>query len=191
MNAMFTIPTRDGPLEVRPVTPGELEAVLQVYRQCEDFLALGPVATASLERVLQDLEISKGYGATFCGIYTPAGEMIGVLDFAPSGFEGDRRAAYLNLLMIAAPYRSKGTGRAVVEAFEAEIRRDPQVDRILAGVQVNNPRAVQFWQERGYRIVSGPKLQKDGTITVDLRKDLARQPQGRTPPSRKKGTGKG
>jgi ribosomal protein S18 acetylase RimI-like enzyme len=147
---MITVAIQDEVLEIRHVHPEELEAVLEVYRQCEDFLALGPVATASMVMVLSDLEISKGYGGTFCGIYTAEGEMIGVLDTVQAGFEGDPRAAYLTLLMIAAPYR----------------------DRILAGVQVNNPGAMRFWQRMGYRIVSEPKLHSDGTTAVDLRKDL-------------------
>jgi len=101
---MIKVATRDGALEIRPITLAELEAVLEVYRQCEDFLALGPVATASMEMVLNDLEISRGYSGTFCGIYTAKGKMIGVLDYVPRGFEGDPRAADLTLLMIAAPY---------------------------------------------------------------------------------------
>jgi ribosomal protein S18 acetylase RimI-like enzyme len=169
---MITVAIQDEVLEIRHVHPEELEAVLEVYRQCEDFLALGPVATASMVMVLSDLEISKGYGGTFCGIYTAEGEMIGVLDTVQAGFEGDPRAAYLTLLMIAAPYRDRGVGEGVVRAWEAEIRKDPQVDRILAGVQVNNPGAMRFWQRMGYRIVSEPKLHSDGTTAVDLRKDL-------------------
>ena len=41
-----------GPLEIRPVRQQDLQAVLEVYRQCEDFLALGPVAAASMQRIL-------------------------------------------------------------------------------------------------------------------------------------------
>jgi ribosomal protein S18 acetylase RimI-like enzyme len=171
---MIKIKTQNGALEIHPITLDKLEAVLEVYRQCEDFLALGPVAIASMEMVLSDLEISKGYGGTFCGIYTAEGEMIGVLDTVQAGFEGDPRAADLTLLMIAAPYRGRGIGEAVVQAWEAKICQDSQVDRILAGVQVNNPGAMRFWQRMGYRIVSEPKLHSDGTTAVDLRKDLKR-----------------
>lgn len=177
IDQMRTIAIPDCSLEIHPIGADELEAVLQVYRQCEDFLALGPVATASMEMVLKDLEISKGYGAVFCGIYTPEGNMIGVIDYAPSGFHGDPQAAYLSLLMIGAPFRNQGIGKAVVEAIEKEIKRDPRVDKILAGVQVNNPQAVRFWTRNGYRIVSEPKWYPypDQTWAVDLRKDLAPQ----------------
>ena len=66
---------RDKFLEIRPVTQDNLDAVLEVYQHCEDFLALGPVATASMEMVLKDIEISKNEGGTFCGIYTADGKM--------------------------------------------------------------------------------------------------------------------
>jgi ribosomal protein S18 acetylase RimI-like enzyme len=174
---MITIALRDYSLAIHPIRPDELDAVLAVYRQCEDFLALGPVPTASMEMVLADLDLSKGYGALFCGIYIygrhGGEEMIGVIDYVPSHFEGDPSAAYLSLLMIAAPFRKQGVGRAVVEAIENEIKRNAQVDKILAGVQVNNPHAMRFWQRNGYRIVSEPKLYPDQSIAVDLRKDVA------------------
>lgn len=169
---MITVALRDYSVSIQPVTPDELDAVLNVYRQCEDFLALGPVSTASMEMVQKDIEISKEYGGLFCGIYTLAGEMIGIMDYVPSNFEGDAHAAYLSLLMIAAPFRKQGIGKAVVEAVEKEIKKNPQIDKILAGVQVNNLQAVQFWQRNDYRIVSGPKLLADQTTVFDLRKDI-------------------
>jgi ribosomal protein S18 acetylase RimI-like enzyme len=169
---MITISHHSTCLEIRPVTPDTLQAVLEVYRGCEDFLALGPVATASMEMVLSDLELSKSIGATFCGIHIPDGTMIGVLDYVPSGYQGNPQAAYLSLLMIAAPWRSQGIGDAVVAAVEAEIKKDASVTVILAGVQVNNPKAIRFWQRHGYRISSEPKLYPDGTTAVDLQKDI-------------------
>jgi len=98
--------------------------------------------------------------------------MIGVLDYVPDHYRGDPSAAFLELLMIAAPHRSRGLGSAVVAAFEAEIRKNPQVRTILSGVQVNNPGAIRFWQNHGYRIVSGPIFHPDLTTAYDLRKDL-------------------
>lgn len=166
--------THDNRFHIRPITSDELDAVLDVYRQCEDFLALGPVPTASMAMVLQDIELSQHEGGVFCGIYTSDGEMIGVVDYVPRGFEGDPHLAHLSLLMIAAPFRQQGVGKAVVEAIEREIKKDTQVTAILSGVQVNNPQAVQFWQRRGYRIVSGPTLMPDQTTVFKLRKNLNR-----------------
>ncbi len=170
----MAIIVRDPSLEIRPFTPDDLNKILQVYRQCEDFLALGPVSTASLEMVLKDIEISEQQGGVFCGIYAPAGKMVGIIDYVPRNWEGDSRAAFLSLLMIAAPFRSQGIGAAVVEAVENEIGKDVQVTTIFSGVQVNNPQAIKFWQRHGYRIVSGPTLFPDHTTAFGLRKDLSR-----------------
>ncbi len=169
---MITIEDRS--LEIRPIVQEDLNAILEVYRQCEDFLALGPVATASPEMVLSDLELSKKQGGIFCGIYLANGEMIGVVDYVPSHWEGDPQAAFLSLLMIAAPFRGQGIGAAVVEAVENEIRKDAQITTFFSGVQVNNPQAITFWQRHGYRIVSGPILYPDQTTAFNLRKDFPR-----------------
>jgi ribosomal protein S18 acetylase RimI-like enzyme len=171
MNIM-TIFIRDHTLEIHQIIEDDLNAVLDVYRQCEDFLALGPVSTASMEMVQKDIEVSKDMGGNFCGIYSADGKIIGIVDYVPGNFEGDAHAAFLSLLMIAAPFRKHGIGTAVVEAVENEIRKDAQITIILSGVQVNNPGAIKFWQRRGYRIVSGPKLHPDQTTAFDLCKDL-------------------
>jgi ribosomal protein S18 acetylase RimI-like enzyme len=157
---------------IRLLSADDLQSTLEVYRGCEDFLALGPVATASAEMVQQDMRLSAEIGGSFCGIFAPSGDMIGVLDYVSAGFEGDARQAFLELLMIAAPYRSQGYGAAVVAWLEAELRRNPRVDTILAGVQVNNPAAIRFWQRMGFAIVSAAEQQNDGTTAFRLRKSL-------------------
>ena len=163
---------RDQTLEIHPILQEDLDAILEVYRQCEDFLALGPLPTASMEMVLKDLETSKEEEGIFCGIFAQDGKMIGVIDYVPENYEGDPKRAYLALLMIGVPYRSQGLWQAVVEAFENEIRKDARIKTIMSGVQVNNPQAIKFWQRQGYRIVSGPILHPDQTTAFDLRKDL-------------------
>ena len=100
-------------LEIRPVTHADLSAVLDVYRQCEDFLALGPEPAASMEMVLRDIETSQREGGLFCGIFEANSSMIGVIDYVFGNFEGDPRLAFLSLLMIAAPHRNQGIGQAV------------------------------------------------------------------------------
>ena len=169
---MTTILLPNHNLEIHPIRPDEVKVVLEVYRQCEDFLALGPVSTASIEMVLKDLEISQNEGGIFCGIYRADGKMIGVLDYVPRNFEGSPHTAYLSLLMIAAPFRKLGIGQTIVETIENEIKKDMVITTIRAGVQVNNPQAIRFWQRNGYQIVSGPKLMPDQTTVFDLRKDL-------------------
>jgi len=162
---------RNNSFEVRTITQDDLGSVLDVYRQCEDFLALGPEATVSMAMVLKDIEISQREGGVFCGVYAADGRMIGVVDFVPSNFEGDPHIAFLSLLMVAVSFRRQGIGTTIVELIENEIRKDAQVTAILSAVQVNNPQALQFWQKNGYRIVGGPELQPDQTTTFRLQKD--------------------
>ena len=169
---MILVELEDDVLEIKPVTQADLDDVLEVYRQCEDFLALGPVATASMEMVLKDLEISRDEGGIYCGIWNAEGKLIGVLDYVLSGYQGDPHAAFLSLMMIGAPYRKQGAGKAIFEAFEREVRKDPEVTVLVSGVQVNNPQAVRFWQRMGFRITGGPKLMADTTTVYDLRKEL-------------------
>jgi ribosomal protein S18 acetylase RimI-like enzyme len=161
---------RDNSLEVRTITPDDLGAVLDVYRQCEDFLALGAVPTASLVMVLKDIENSQREGGVFCGIYTAAGEMIGVVDFIPSNFRGDPHVAFLSLLMIVESFRKRGIGTMIVELVEDEIRKDARVTTILTAVQGNNPEALRFWQRNGYHTVGKPEPQPDQTTTFRLQK---------------------
>jgi ribosomal protein S18 acetylase RimI-like enzyme len=172
---MIPIRVKDSRLEIRPVTPTDLDAVLEVYRQCEDFLSLGPVATASMKMVLADLELSNDEGGIFCGIYAATQKMVGIVDYVPNHYQGSPQTAFLSLLMIAAPFRNQGIGEAVVFAIENEIRKDKEVTTILSGVQINNPQAIRFWQRNGYRIVSEPKLHADQTTAVDLRKSFIDQ----------------
>jgi ribosomal protein S18 acetylase RimI-like enzyme len=153
---------------IRPVTPDEIDAVLAVYKQCEDFLAICPVPHASLEMVEADMQLSQSQNGVFCGIFDSSGTMVGVLDVIP---RFDSTMPYLELLMIAAPYRSKGLGASVVHALEKELQRDPAVTAIRAGVQANNLGAVRFWKRLGFQIVGGPKL-IDQTECYDLLKEF-------------------
>jgi ribosomal protein S18 acetylase RimI-like enzyme len=161
--------------EIVPIrgTAEELAEILEVYRQCEDFLALGPVPIASMEMVLADLALSVEEGGTYYGIYPPGGgKMMGVVDFVLAGFEGDPQMAFLSLLMIAVPYRAQGLGAKVAQEVEERIRRDGRARAIHSGVQVNNPAAIRFWQRMGYHIISGAEDMPDGTTVYQVLKEL-------------------
>ena len=160
--------------EVRTIAPEDLDAVLDVYRQCEDFLALGPKPTACMAMVLEDIDISQRAEGSFCGVFTGDGAMIGVVDFVSGNFEGDPHLAFFSLLMIAPCFRNQGIGTSIVELIENEITKDAKVTSILSAVQANNPKGLRFWQKNGYRIVGEPQLQSDHTTTFRLQKDCTR-----------------
>lgn len=157
---------------VKPVDENELDSVLEVYRSSEEFLALGPQPRASLEMIRSDMELSKTECGTYCGIWDSECRMIGIVDFVADCFDGVRGHGFLSLLMISASRRGLGIGTEIVTAIEQEIAREYGVTTILSAVQTNNYPAIRFWRKMGYRIVSGPEPQQDGTVTYRLSKSL-------------------
>jgi hypothetical protein len=57
----------DPGFRIIPITPEDLLPVLEVYRQCEDFLALGSDARALLEIVQRDIAGSEQQGGCTAG----------------------------------------------------------------------------------------------------------------------------
>lgn len=158
---------------IKEIDTSDVDSILQVYKQCEDFLSLGPIPTASKQMVLGDLDLSKEEGGVFCGIYIDD-KMIGIVDFVLDNFEEKPNAAFISLLMISSCNRRKGIGKKVVKAVENEILKNSSIEAILSGVQVNNQPAIDFWVKMGYKITSGPQLQADSTVTFGLKKDVRR-----------------
>lgn len=171
--AIFSFIVQNNSYTITRISQSDATEILDVYRQCEDFLSLGPQSTATMEMVLKDLETSQNENGSFCGIFNMSGKMIGIVDYIPRNYDDNPTTADIALLMIAAPHRKTGIGKAVIETIENEIRKDPVITKIVSGVQVNNPQAIRFWKERGFRIVSEPKLRPDQTIVFDLQKDLS------------------
>ncbi len=160
---------------IRPITDSDLPAVLEVYRQCEDFLALGPDPHASLEMVAKDRQLSAQEGGIYCGIFhenttlnlTGSRIMVGILDYTPN-YLGEPDAAFIELLMVAAPYRGRGLGEQAVRWLVSALESGAGQIRLYAAVQVNNPAAIRFWQRMGFRITSPAALQPDSTTTYPI-----------------------
>ncbi len=154
--------------ELVPMDEKDIDALLGLYRRCEDFLALGPQPLASAEMVLGDLAHSRENGGVFSGIYV-SGQLSGVLDLTTSGWQGSPETGYISLLMLAREARGQGLGRSVLAALEQDLL-GRGVTRLEADVQVNNPLAQRFWLAHGFQICSEPALQPDGTTSVHLKK---------------------
>jgi ribosomal protein S18 acetylase RimI-like enzyme len=157
---------------IKPLSLADVQSVLQVYQQCEDFLALGPQATATPGMVITDMMTSQHIGGIYCGILGKEDEFMGVLDYLPAGHNGSPRQAYLALLMIAAPYRQRGLGARVLAWLEEQLCQNAEIEMLLAHVQVNNPRGQKFWQTQGFAITGAPQLQPDGTTSMELQKKI-------------------
>ena len=158
-----------GDLIVRPIADNELDSTLEVYRESEDFLALGPVATASLSMVTADIEHSAAESGIYCGIWRD-GTQIGVLDFVPEARAG---TSVLSLLMIARPYRDQGIGGAILDALVTYLRDTYGTTILEGGVQTNNPAAIRFWQRHGFEIGSQARDLDDGTAAYSMTRRIA------------------
>lgn len=166
----LTIPERD--VVICPVGEELLPALLNLYYECEDFLALGPEPHASEEIVRRDLASMRAENAEFHGIFDAAGTLLGVLDVIQRGYRGNPVCAYIELLMLRASARNAGLGAAVCSALEAHLSARG-IQEIQADVQVNNPLAQRFWQRMGFEIIGGPIHQADTTVTYMLRKPIS------------------
>lgn len=155
----------------RPLGEEMITPLLDLYRQCADFLALGPDPVPSIAMIRRDLDTTRAQGGVFSGIFLPDGCLAGVLDVIPMDYKGDAGTAYLELLMLGKPYRGRGLGERVYLALEDDLVARG-VRRLQAGVQVNNPSARRFWQRMGFRVTSAPIKLEDGTVCEDLEKEL-------------------
>ena len=171
---MPTLFNADG-LTVRTSAPSDVMAILEVYRQCEDFLSLGPVPVASLAMVNADIRHAETTHGSFCVIEDKAGHAVGVLEFTVAESE---RTAVLHLLMISLLHRKKGHGAAIFRALESHLRDTYSVQVIESGVQVNNPDAQRFWRRCGFEVDTVPKERDDGTTAFDMKKVLRCDRQG-------------
>jgi ribosomal protein S18 acetylase RimI-like enzyme len=156
-------------LTVRRIRDADLRALLQIYRQCEDFLALGPVSTASIEMVRTDIARSAAENGIYCLIIDSNLGPVGVLDFVPKVKTG---AASLSLLMIGKPHRGKGIGTAALQNLESYLVEHYGTSTLDSGVQINNEPGLQFWKKRGFRIETKPISRTDGTTTYDMSKRI-------------------
>lgn len=76
------------PIVIHLVQDKHLPGILEVYRQSQDFLALGPDPVASPEMILHDLAISRREGGRFCSIFDLEGNILGIVDYVSTNFEG-------------------------------------------------------------------------------------------------------
>jgi inorganic pyrophosphatase len=177
MRALLVIrPPRPGPpFTIRAITPTEpdLQAVVDLYSRCEDFLRKGRAYASIRAAVLADLELSRAEHGCYRLIFDGEQRLLGVVDYVPAKVGPDGPALYIELLMIAPAHRGKGLGAAVVAEVENSAARLHGARRAELSVQIGNPAGLRFWQRQGYEIDSGPHQNDDGTIVYQLRKSLS------------------
>ena len=158
------------PLKILPIGDDRVDQVLEIYQQCEDFLALGPVAKASREMVLADMAHARELGSIYCGLYNDQDLLIGIVDYLPNYHLREPGAAFIELVMISPNFRRQGYGTDTIREVEDLIWADPGTQKIDLAVQVNNPAARRFWEKHGYLTISGPQDQPDGTTVYTMQK---------------------
>ena len=171
---------------MRPIADADLPAVLEVYRQCQDFLALEPDPQAPPEMIAAYRALALRQGAVYCGIFikpdlaagsqNPSG-LVGILDYVPN-YRADPGVVFIELLMLGRPYRGQGLGQAAINWMLAE--GNGKIRTLQAAVQTNNPAAIRFWQRLGFRITGPAAPQEDGTVTYPLAMNV--QPEGQNLP---------
>lgn len=154
---------------MRVHTAADIQAILSVYEQSEDFLSLGPVPKASMKMVSADIEHSTRSGGVFCVIENHDGSQVGVLDFVP---QYSTHTCFLSLLMIARDHRGKGYGQAIIQALESYLRRNYKTHSIESGVQTNNSRGMGFWRKCGFDIGNIARALDDRTVAYSMRKEI-------------------
>lgn len=157
-------------LAIRSMSAMDAQLLLGVYQQCEDFLALGPAATASIAMILADLDRSAADNGCYCGIWK-GDDIVGVVDWVAGS--GKDAGAFLNLLVLARPHRGQGIGRRVLSWLESQLLIGRGAATIETAVQVNNEAGMDFWRRQGYRPIRGPVRNDDGTTVIILGKQLA------------------
>jgi GNAT superfamily N-acetyltransferase len=159
---------RTNNLSCSTYSPEKLPQVFEVYRQCEDFLALGPVPKASLEMVKDDIRYATEEKGVFCCIHDLKNQIIGILDFIPKA--ENNYTSFLSLLMISASLRRRGYGKELLEGLEQYLKKTYGIRLIKSAVQTNNRDAIQFWKRIGYNIDDKPVNRPDGTVVYPMHK---------------------
>ena len=153
------------------VNEKNIDYVFQVYKECEDFLSLGPELKASLEMVYKDIEYSKECNGIFNIIMDEKGGIVGIIDYIPNKYGEDGYYCYVSLIMIKSQYRNKGYGKRVLKEIEESVHIQFGINRFWASVQINNEKGIRFWKDQGYMICSEPELQPDTTVVVQMKKE--------------------
>ena len=119
--------------------------------------------------VLYDIEEARELGGQYCVIRNKK-TVVGVVAYIAK--TEHLSASYLLLLMMGAPWRNRGYGEVVTHALERFLSEEYGTERVNSAVQVNNTDAIRFYKRFGFRLSNEPRPQPDGTITLEMSKEL-------------------
>ena len=138
-------------------------ALLMVYEQCADYLALQTPEPPSGAMVQSDVATTAKNGGVFAGIFRrESNDLIGVISFVPQNFRGQRDYAFVLNLMIAAAYRRHGYGTEAYRAVEEFIWRNENVKRIGTLLLPQHEPSYAFAGKQGFERAGGPFKNRRG-----------------------------
>jgi RimJ/RimL family protein N-acetyltransferase len=144
-------------LQIKPISADDSENVLKVYRNSADFvLRISGHSPDEINRAFVENEAreAREHGARYCGIsLLKSGDLVGITTFEPNNHDGDRRAAWIALLLISESFQNDGYGVETYRTLEQFIFSDAEVDRIELSVLPGNHKAQGFWESMGYRVI--------------------------------------
>ena len=138
-------------------------AMLAVYEQCADYLALQTPEPPSGAMVQSDVATTAKLGGVLAGLYRrDSNELIGMISFVPQNFRGQRDYAFVLNLMIGSTQRRQGYGTEAYRAVEEFIWRDEDVKRIGALLLPQHEPSYAFAEKQGFERAGGPFKNKRG-----------------------------
>ncbi len=141
---------------LQPVSPDSAQAILRVYQGSPKHFRRIAMEMPTLEDVEREVESILADPNRRAYLIAGEGHPIGYLDYKLHYPE--RSDAIITLILIAEKYRGQGYGKRAVQDLEALLYHD--VERLFAAVYGENPGAVSFWQNLGYRFL------KEGSPSV-------------------------
>lgn len=150
-------------LTIKPVTDDDAEAVLMVYEQCADYLALQTPEVPSVAMVQSDLATTARNAGIFAGIFRrESNDLIGVISFVPKNFRGQYDYAFVLNVMIRVSDRRRGYGTEAYRAVEELIFSNAEVKRIGTLLLPQHEPAYAFAEKLGFERAGGPFKNRRG-----------------------------
>jgi ribosomal protein S18 acetylase RimI-like enzyme len=125
-------------VSICPCRPGDVQAVLDLWKQAE--------ATPSATDTAEDLLRAVAAKPAIVFVAEIQGRIVGSIIGAFDGWRGN-----IYRLAVLPDYRRQGVARALVAEVEKELAKQGS-KRITALVEKDHPLAMNFWEAVGYRV---------------------------------------
>jgi RimJ/RimL family protein N-acetyltransferase len=156
-------------LVIKPLLLDDYGNAGNAYRNSADFIVRinGHAPDEINEAFVEDeAREAEEHAAQYCGIFLlKGGKLVGIATFEPGNHGGDKRTAWIALLLISELFQEKGYGAETYKTLEHYIFSEPEVDRIELGVLPGNDKGKGFWEAMGYRVVE-PGLTPSSVIKM-------------------------